>query len=475
MEIGDYIVAIDLGTNTVSAVVGTPMSNGKVRVIDCQIAPVQGMVRSEIKNIEQVAQSIKQTVEAIEARQNIKIAEAFAGVSGQHVRCVKYPYYVFVGRDGEIREEDVRQLHNSMANVQAPDGETIIQIIPQSYIVDQEETSDPVGAFGNKLEATFNFVLGDSNAIARIKRALSRVEIRQSGLFLNAIASAEAVTTEEERQEGVAVVDIGGGTTDLTLFYKNIIRHVAIIPLGGNVINKDIRSYGILERHVENLKVKYGSALRDKAPSDKFITTPGLNARVPKEISFQNLAAIIEARMLDIIDYVMEQIKASGYADRLGAGVVLTGGSAQLKDLDVLFKNYTGIDVRVASPEAVLDEESVEEVRNAAYATAVGLLFKGMSGGKSSRSAAAVAPRAGSIARPEAPTFGESDPYRVDDPQGRPSINDRYRERSRGTAEPEGEEEFAEAPKGPKKPGLLGRLKSSFERIFDDEIEDNEI
>lgn len=473
MENGDYIVAIDLGTNTVTAVVGTPVADGRLRVVDCEISPVQGMVRSEIKNIELVAQSIKQAVEAIENRQQIKIMEAYAGISGQHIRCVKYPYYVFVGRDGEIREEDVQKLHESMANVQAPDGETIIQIIPQSYIVDDEETSSPVGSFGNKLEATFNFVLGDSSSVSRIKRVLSRVNIRQCGLFLNAIAAAEAVTTEDEREEGVAVVDIGAGTTEVAVFYKNTIRHLAIIPLGGNVINKDIRSYGILERHIENLKVKYGSALREGAPADKYITTPGLNARVPKEISFQNLAAIIEARMLDIIDYVMEQIKLSGYAGKLGGGVVLTGGSSQMKDLDVLFKNYTGIDVRVAAPDVLLDEESAEAAKNPAFATAVGILLKGMASGKATRTEKA---RPLNPAQKSSSQYVESNPYAVNDPEGRPTINDRYNQTGRygegdDTAFDEGQPEET----APKK-GFLNRIKKSFEKVFDmDVIEDNEI
>lgn len=471
MENKGYIAAIDLGTNTVSVVIGLPLADGRMRIIDCETGLAEGMMRSEIKNIEQVSQSIKKVLQTIESRQRIRISHAFVGISGQHIRCVQHPYYVFVGRDGEIRENDVRKLHDSMANVPAPDGETIIQIIPQNYLVDQEETSSPVGAFGNKLEATFNFVLGDTSAINRIRRVLERVEVRQAGLFLNAIASAEAVTTEDEREEGVVVIDIGGGTTDVVVFYKKIVRHLAIIPLGGNAINKDIRSYGILERHVENLKVKYGSAYRDKAPSDKFITTPGLNARVPKEISFQNLAAIIEARMLDIIDYAMEQIKISGYTDRLGAGVVLTGGAARIKDLDTLFKDHTGLDVRIASPDVILDEESVEAVRDAAYATAVGLLLKGVMSRKQIRNTFHSShPK--SLATP---TYTEPDPHRVNDPLGRPSINDRYGAGATGLGFDTSNEEVMETPKSSKKGGLLNRLKDRFERIFDDEIEDNEI
>ena len=354
VENGDYVVAIDLGTNTVVTVVGTKDEDGRIRIVDREVSPVQGMgmVRGEIKNIELVSQSIKATVAAIEQRQQIRITEAYAGVSGQHIRCVKHPYHVF-SRGGEIRQEDVQHLHDSMRNVPAPEGEKILQIIPQSYVVDdEEETSSPVGTFGTKLASTFNILLGDSTAISRVEMALKRGGIAPLGLFLNAVASAEAVLSEDEKQEGVAVIDIGGGTTDVTVYEKNIIRHVGIVPMGGNVVNKDIRSYGILEKHVESLKTRYGGAMREKAQPDKFITTPGLSAKAPKEISCQNLAAIIEARMQDIIDFAVEEIKKSGYQNKLSAGVVLTGGGAQLRDLDALFKSYTGMDVRVAGPEA---------------------------------------------------------------------------------------------------------------------------
>ena len=473
MENGDYVVAIDLGTNTVATVVGTRGEGGKVRIIDCEISPVQGVVRSEIKNVELVAQSIKRTIEAIEARQQITIREAYAGISGQHIRCVKYPYYVFVGRDGEIREEDVQKLHESMGNVQAPDGETIIQIIPQNYIVDDEETMNPVGAFGNKLEAVFNFVLGDNNAVSRVKRALQKVEIRQAGLFLNAVASAEAVATEDEKEEGVAVVDIGGGTTDVTVFYKNSVRHVGIVPMGGNAINRDIRSYGILERHVESLKVRYGSAMRDQIKTEMSIKTPGLNARMPKEISLLNLAAIIEARMLDIIDFVMAEIKASGCQQKLGAGVVLTGGAAQMKDLDLLFKNYTGIDVRVATPDTVIEPGSIESASNPALATAVGLLLKGLSSGRPVRGSR---PQT----RPAQPELGGNSygAASTENPQRR-TINTLYRER-KAAADREQEfidEETQEEPvtgKTKKGGGLFGRLKQKIDNMFD-VIEDNEI
>jgi len=476
VENGDYVVAIDLGTNTVATVVGTRAEGGKVRIVDCEVSPMEGMDRGGIKNVDLVSKSIKQNIAAIESRQQITIREAFAGISGQHTRCVKYPYYVFVGRDGEIREEDVQKLHESMNNVQAPDGETIIQIIPQCYIVDGEETTNPVGSFGNKLEAIFNFVLGDNSAVSRMKRALQKVDIRQSGLFLNAVASAEAVTTEDERNEGVAVVDIGGSTTDVTIFYKNSIRHVGVISMGGNTINRDIRSYGILERHVENLKVKYGRAMRDQIKTDMTIRTPGLNSRAFKDISLLNLATIIEARLLDIIDKVIELIKISGCQDKLGAGIVLTGGVAQMKDLDLLFKNYTGFDVRIATPDAVLTEESDERVNNPVFATAVGLLLRGINAGAAGH-VTRQRPRPTPVATQ--PEYGRN-PYAAPGNTHQRTINSIYGER-RGVEVPQENPVAPETPQQPEEPahkekkgGFLGRWKRKLDSMFE-VIEDNDI
>lgn len=473
MENRDYTVAIDLGTNNVVTLVGYKDENGKMKVVDCETVPVQGMIRGEIKNIELVAQSIKKTIDSIGERLGIRITEAYVGISGQHIRSVRQPYHVFVGRDGEIREEDVQQLNAGMRNVQAPDGEKILQIIPQNYIVDDdEETANPVGTFGKKLQATFNFVIADSGAVSRLERALNRVEIKSLGVFLNAVAAAEATVTPDEKEEGVAVVDIGGGTTDVTIFYRNVIRHVGVIPMGGNAVNRDIHSYGILEKHVESLKVKYGSAMRELVQSDKYISTPGLNARAPKEISFQNLSAIIEARMLDIIDFVMEEIKTSGYRDRLNAGVVLTGGAAQLKDLDALFKNYTGLDVRVAVPEIASEERCAHRVSNAAVAAAAGILIKGGESGKTSRPERMHTITPGHN-RPIASAPGQGNPFQT--AAGKLPMNEAYDPPKRPVpVEPypgEDEEEYY----GARKRGFFGKISEKFSNWFDDTIDDNEI
>ncbi|MFR2859447.1 MAG: cell division protein FtsA [Alistipes ihumii] len=483
VENGDYVVAIDLGTNTVVTVVGTKDEDGRIRIVDREVAPVQGMgmVRGEIKNIELVSQSIKATVAAIEQRQQIRITEAYAGVSGQHIRCVKHPYHVF-SRGGEIRQEDVQHLHDSMRNVPAPEGEKILQIIPQSYVVDdEEETSSPVGTFGTKLASTFNILLGDSTAISRVEMALKRGGVAPLGLFLNAVASAEAVLSEDEKQEGVAVIDIGGGTTDVTVYEKNIIRHVGIVPMGGNVVNKDIRSYGILEKHVESLKTRYGGAMREKAQPDKFITTPGLSAKAPKEISCQNLAAIIEARMQDIIDFAIEEIKKSGYQNKLSAGVVLTGGGAQLRDLDALFKSYTGMDVRVAGPEAVLAADSPDEATGPDMSTAVGILAKAFAEGRPSRAAR---PRTTS-ARPVSGSYDAAEPkvgvsrQKINDLYRNDAGASRYGQSGLGESVAEEEEEFepkkAKKQKGSRGPGFFSKIKEKMINMFDEEIDDNEI
>ncbi len=380
MEKRNYIVAIDLGSSNVSIVVGYRDEEGKIQIVDSAVKPSEGMARGEIKNIEQVAKSIKEAVDEIESRLNIKIIEAYTGISGQHIKCAPKSYHVFVGSDGEIKKEDVQKLSDSMRTVRAAEGEKIIHFIPQNYIInDEEEVADPVGMFGQKLEATFNFIIADSSAVSRHEKALTKVDIRQGAMFLNPLASAESVVFPDDREMGVAVVDIGGGTTDVCIYHDRIVRHIGVIPIGSDAINRDIRAYGILERYVEELKVKYGCALAENANAEKSIKVPG---RTPKEISFRNLAMIVEARMTDIAEYVAAEIERAGYAGRLGAGVILTGGGAQLPDVDLLFKNILKLEVRVASAEGIVGEASREVAADTRLTTAIGILVRGIDTGR---------------------------------------------------------------------------------------------
>ena len=387
-EKNEYVVAIDLGTSKVATLVGKKADGGKIEILASAMSDsLSGVVRGEIKNTEHISKALNETIQKIESELGIAIKEAYVGVSGHHIKSSKHSGYIFIeNNDGEVRERDVQRLNESMNNIQIPVGETIIHILPQEYTVDEESgIREPVGMIGNKLEATFNIVTGDKAAIGRIDKCLSKLNVSVSQHMLNPLAAAEAVLIPDEKELGVCVVDIGGGTTDVCIVHDNIVRHVAILPLGGNIINKDIRSYGILERRVESLKVKFGGAVGALERADKFITIPGLNARDPKEISCRNLASIIEARMLDIIDCVRFEIKKAGYENRLGAGIVLTGGSAQTRNLDVLFKEHAGYDVRIAIPETHVTEESAELVNSPAYSVAVGLLLKAVGAGVAMR------------------------------------------------------------------------------------------
>ena len=265
-----------------------------------------------------------------------------------------------------------------MRNVQAPDDETIMERIPQHYMVDDaEEVRNPVGSFCKRLSSTFNFILCGKTPLQRLDMALRRLGIRMLGVFPNALATPEAVLSSDEKEEGVAVVDIGGGVTDVAVYYRGVPRYVATIPMGASAINRDIRSQSIPEKHVESLKCKYGSAVAELAPEDKLIRVSGRTAREAKDILLRNLATVIEARATDIVEFVQQEIRDSGYAERLAYGIVLTGGSARLKDIDELFRRVTGMDVRIASAETGISEDSREAVANPAFATVVGLLLKG--------------------------------------------------------------------------------------------------
>lgn len=379
MEKKSYIVAIDLGSSNVVVAVGEKNAGSPLDVACIVSRPVEGVNAGKIENIELVSSAIRGAVSEAEGTLGIRITEAYAGISGEFVRCARHTDHVFVyDAQNGVNQNDVDALFDRMRNVQAPDDETIMERVPQNYVVDDnQEVKNPVGSFGKKLSSTFNFILCLRTPIQRLEMALRRVGIKTLGVTSDAIATAEAVLTPDEKEEGVAVVDIGGGVTDVAVYYRNVIRYIATIPMGASAINHDIRTMSVPEKHVESLKLKYGSAVAELAPDDKLIRVNGRTARDAKDILLCNLATVIEARATDIAEFVAQEIKDSGYAGKLSYGVVLTGGSAKLKDLDELFRRVTGMDVRVASAESSVDEESKERVADPAYATVVGLLLKG--------------------------------------------------------------------------------------------------
>ena len=379
MERKNYTVAVDLGSSNVVVAVGEKAAEGQMEVASIVSKPVEGVNAGKIENIELVSRAIREAMSEAEEQLGIRITEAYAGISGDFVRCARNTDHVFVyDPQNGVNQKDVDALFDRMRNVQAPDDETIMERVPQNYVVDDnQEVKNPVGSFGKKLSSTFNFILCLRTPMQRLDMALKRLGIKMLGVTSNAIATAEAVLLPDEKEEGVAVVDIGGGVTDVAVYYRNVVRYIATIPMGAMAINRDIRTMSVPEKHVESLKQKYGSAVADLAPEDKLIRVNGRTAREAKDILLRNLATVIEARATDIAEFVLQEIRDSGYAGKLAYGIVLTGGSAKLKDVDELFRRVTGMDVRIASAETGVAEESREKVVDPAYATAVGILLKG--------------------------------------------------------------------------------------------------
>lgn len=375
-----YVAAIDIGTTKIVAIVGKKNENGKIEILGLSKALSKGVKRGVVLNIEETVEAINTTVTDVQQRSGILFSEVFVGIAGQHIKSMKNRGYIL--RDSwedEIRKEEVFRLIEDMHKIHIDIGEEIIHVIPQNFIVDNETgVKSPIGMCGRRLEANFHIVVGQIAAAKNIEKCIRKSDLTVKDMILEPLASADAVLTEDEREAGVVLVDIGGGTTDVAVYYDNIIRHTAVIPFGGNVITKDIKEgCQILQRHAEMLKIQYGSALGDIAPDDKVVSIPGIAGREPKEISFKSLAYIIQSRMEEIIDAVNFEIQNSGYADKLAAGVVITGGGAMLKHLPQLMKFKTAMDVRIGIPNEHLSGNARNEINQPMYATSVGLIMKG--------------------------------------------------------------------------------------------------
>lgn len=374
------VAAIDIGTTKIVAIIGKKNDNGKIEILGYGNTRSTGVKRGVVLNIEQTVNAIRQAVDIAESQAGIKINEAYVGIAGQHIRSIRNRGYI--NRDSydeEISADDVQFLVDDMHKIPIDVGEEIIHVLPQSFIVDNETgVKNPVGMFGKRLEANFHIVIGQTAAANNIKKCVTRAGMQVKKLVLEPLASSDAVLTEDEKEIGVALVDIGGGTTDVAVFYDGIIRHTAVIPFGGNIVTQDIKQgCNILERYAEQLKVKYGSSLADKAQENKVVSIPGINGRPPKEISFKNLAHIIQSRMEEIIAQVYFEIEASGMSQYLGAGVVLTGGGALLKNLSQLVAFKTGMDVRLGLPNQSIQSDLIAEVNQPMFATSVGLMLSG--------------------------------------------------------------------------------------------------
>jgi len=376
----DCVAAIDIGTTKIVAIVGRKNEQGKLDVLGMAKTPSKGVKRGVVLNIEETVHAIRTVVEEAQAKSGVKFGNVFVGIAGQHIRSVRNRGYINRDPDQEeISREDIIALIDDMRKIHVDVGEEIIHVLPQDFIVDNETgVKNPVGMSGHRLEGNFHIVIGQTASARNIEKCVRKVGLDIYQLVLEPLASAEAVLTDDEKEAGVALVDIGGGTTDIAVYYDNVIRHTAVIPFGGNVVTNDIKEgCSILLRQAESLKMQFGSALGDIAQDDKVVTIPGISGREPKEVSFKSLAYIIQSRMEEIIDAVTFEIESSGYLDKLAAGIVLTGGGALLRHLPQLVKFRTGLDVRVGLPNEQLAGDADQEVNQPMYSTSVGLVLKG--------------------------------------------------------------------------------------------------
>lgn len=376
----DYVAAIDIGTTKIVAVVGKRNPNRKIEIVAMTKTASKGVKRGVVLNIDETVNAIQTVVNEIQQKTNVKLADVFVGIAGQHIKSVKNRGYINRDSyDDEITNEDVKRLIDDAHKIPIDIGEDIIHVLPQSFIVDSETgIKNPVGMSGKRLEANFHIVIGQVASIKNIEKCINRAGMHIHDVILEPLASAAAVLTEDEMEAGVALVDIGGGTTDIAVYLDGAIRHTAVIPFGGNVVTRDIKEgCSILDRQAEELKIKFGSALGDLAEEDKVVIIPGISGRDAKEISFKSLAYIIQSRMEEIIDAIMFEIENSECMDKLSAGIVITGGGAMLRHLPQLVRFRAGMDVRIGFPNAHLSGNVVDEINQPMYATSVGLLMKG--------------------------------------------------------------------------------------------------
>jgi cell division protein FtsA len=377
---GDYIVGLDIGTTKISVIIGRKNQYGKLEILGEGRAVSHGVARGIVANIDKTVDSIKEAVDEAKQKSGIEINEVFVGIAGQHIKSLQHRgEIVRDNTDVEINKADIEKLKSNMFKLITIPGEEIIHVIPQEYTVDGEDgIQDPKGMSGVKLEANFHVITAQVGAVSNILRCVKKAGLTPKDLVLESIASAASTLDDDEFREGVALVDIGGGTTDVAIFLDNIIRHTAVIPFGGNVITQDIKTgLSILEKQAELLKIKFGSAMYTENQENVMISIPGLRGREPKEIAVKNLSEIIGARYKEIIDLVYHQIKSSGYENKLMTGIVLTGGGAQIRNLKQLAAFITGKETRIGYPNEHLGSESKDTVVSPMYATGVGLVLKG--------------------------------------------------------------------------------------------------
>ncbi len=380
MENSKIVVGLDIGTTKICAIVGRKNEYGKLEVLGMGKAESEGVIKGIVTNIDKTVFAIGKAIKEASEMSGIDIGVVNVGIAGQHIRStIHHGSITRNSREDEVSIEDVNRLTEDMYRIVIPPGSEIIHVMPQDYTVDYEEgIKDPVGMSGVKLEADFHIITAQTSAINNINKCVRRAGLEIEDLILEPLASSLAVLSEEEKEAGVCLIDIGGGTTDIAIFYDNIIRHTAVIPFGGNILTTDIQhGLMVMAKQAEQLKTRFGKAIAEEASPNEIVSIPGIRNRTAKEISVRNLSNIIQARMEEIIEMAHGEIINSGFEKRLAGGIVITGGGSQLSCLKQLVEYMTGMDTRIGYPNEHLGKSKLEAVKSPMYATSVGLVLSG--------------------------------------------------------------------------------------------------
>ncbi len=377
----EFIVGLDIGTTKICVLVGRKNEHGKIEIVGIGKSDSHGVMRGVVSNIDKTVDAIKKAVKEAEDNSGVEIKNVYVGIAGQHIRSMQHRGQLLRNNaETEITVDEIKKLVQDMRRLAVPAGDRIIDSLPQEFIVDNElGIKDPVGMCGAKVEADFHIITGQVSAIQNIRKCIEKAGLNLVEMFLEPHASSCAVLSEDEKEAGVALVDIGGGTSDIAIFQDGIIRHTCVIPFGGNIITEDIKDgCQVMRAHAELLKVRFGSALEQETQDNQVVSIPGLRGREPREISVRNLSRIIQARMEEMIEMIDAEIMSSSYKHKLIAGIVLTGGGSYMKHLVQLVQFKTGMDARIGLPTEHLASVKVDQLKHPMFSTGVGLILKGI-------------------------------------------------------------------------------------------------
>ncbi len=380
----DLMVGIDIGTSKVVTIVGEVMSDGKLNIIGLGSHPSQGLKRGVVVNIESTVQSIQRAVEEAELMAGCQIYSAYTGIAGSHIRSINSHGIVAI-RDQEVTQMDVDRVIDAAKAVAIPADQKILHILPQEFIIDnQDSIREPIGMSGVRLEAKVHIVTGAVNAAQNIVKCLKRCGLTVSDIVLEQFASSQSILSDDEKELGVCLIDIGGGTTDIAVFTEGFIRHTAAIPLAGDQVTNDLAiALRTPVRNAEEIKIKYACACQDFADEDTMIDIPAMGDRPGRQVTKRFIAEVVEARYEELFTLAAAELRRSGFADSVVAGIVLTGGASKVEGAAELAERIFKMPVRVGAPHQVTGLMNV--VNNPIYATGVGLLMYGMRSARNQR------------------------------------------------------------------------------------------